>query len=168
MQIKERCPRESPSRKCAEGPTSDAKTNLWGDLSVCSSTKESIYSGPLQSNPRQGKGLISALQSTVLTPEMWIQALPTGVYRPFYRSHCRIIIGEKQQGILVVPEVINADFEGETKVITHSFKGISMVKTDQRVAQLIVLPKVILEIKLRESIEEKLGFVHLIPTGYKP
>lgn len=43
-----------------------------------------------------------------------------------------------------------------------------MVKTDQRVAQLIVLPKVILEIKLRESIEKKLGFVHLIPTGYKP
>lgn len=46
------------------------------------------------------------------------------------------------QGIFVAPEVIDADFEGETKVMSHSPNGISVIKTGQKFAQLILLTQV--------------------------
>ena len=35
------------------------------------------------------------------------------------------------QGIVDAPEVINADFEGEIKVMTHSHNGVNVVNTRQ-------------------------------------
>lgn len=46
------------------------------------------------------------------------------------------------QGIFVAPEVIDADFEGEIKVMTHSLNEISVIKTGQKFAQLIFFPLV--------------------------
>ena len=39
----------------------------------------------------------------------------------------------------MAPGVIDADFEGEIKVMTHFPNGVSVVKADQRLAQLIFL-----------------------------
>ena len=44
------------------------------------------------------------------------------------------------QGIFVAPGVIDADFEGDIKMMIHSPNGISVVKAGQRLAQLILLP----------------------------
>lgn len=54
--------------------------------------------------------------------------------------------------------MIDSDFEGEIKVLTHSPKGISVVKTGQRPAQLILLPHVQTnkQIRLKEIREESL------------
>ena len=46
------------------------------------------------------------------------------------------------QGIIVALGDIDADFEGEIKVMTHSPSGVSVVKTGQRIAQLFLLPAV--------------------------
>lgn len=46
------------------------------------------------------------------------------------------------QRIFVALCVIDDDYEGEIKVMTHSLDGISVIKTGQRPAQLILLPQV--------------------------
>lgn len=70
------------------------------------------------------------------------------------------------QGIFVAPEVIDPDFEGQIKVMTHSPNPISMVKTGQRQAQLILL----LQVQTKNPVKrgENLGLVHLMHIGYNP
>lgn len=42
----------------------------------------------------------------------------------------------------MAPEVIDVDFEGAIKMMVHSPKGVSEIKADQRLAQLILSPTV--------------------------
>ena len=46
------------------------------------------------------------------------------------------------KGILVAPGVVDTDYEGEVKVMTHSPKGISVIRGGQRLAQLVLVPQV--------------------------
>ena len=77
------------------------------------------------------------------------------------------------QGIIVAPGVIDADFEGEIKVMTCSPSGVSVVKAGQRLAQLILLPAVQTksqskkEKKKRKKREKRTDLVHLTHIGYK-
>ena len=46
------------------------------------------------------------------------------------------------KGVLVVLGIIDVDFEGAIKIMIHSPNGVSLVKTGQKLAQLILLPVV--------------------------
>lgn len=59
----------------------------------------------------------------VQTPKVGMQALPTGVYGPLSKGTVGLLLGRSctiMKGITVVPGVIDADFEGEIMVMTHS------------------------------------------------
>lgn len=79
----------------------------------------------------------------VLTPEMGIQALPTGVWGPLPSGTLGLLLGRNSttmQGIIVHPGIINADYTGEIKIMTGSPSKISAIQAGQRIAQLIILP----------------------------
>lgn len=44
------------------------------------------------------------------------------------------------KGILVAPGVIDADYTGEIKVMTHSPSSVSVIQSGQHIAQLVLLP----------------------------
>ena len=59
---------------------------------------------------------------TVLTPEMGMQALPTGVYRPLPDGTMSLLLGCSSSTIkelLIAPGVIDADYTGEIKIMAH-------------------------------------------------
>lgn len=74
---------------------------------------------------------------------MGMQALPTGVYGPLPPETVGLLLGRSSttmKGLHVAPGVIDADYTGEIKVMTHSPQGISVIPSGQRIAQLILLP----------------------------
>lgn len=61
---------------------------------------------------------------------MGVQVLSIGVYGPLPRGTTGLLLersGTTMQGILVAPGVIDADFEGEIKIMTHFPNGISVI-----------------------------------------
>lgn len=63
---------------------------------------------------------------------MGVQVLPTGIYGPPSEGTIGLLLGRSSittQGIFVAPGVINTDYEGDIKVMTHSLNGISLIKT---------------------------------------
>lgn len=59
---------------------------------------------------------------TVLNPEIGMLALLTGVYDPLLSGTVGLLLvrtSTTMQGIFVAPGMMNADFEGEIKVMTH-------------------------------------------------
>lgn len=74
---------------------------------------------------------------------MGMQALPTGVFGPLPAGTMGLILGRSSvtmKGILVAPGVIDADYTGEIKVMTHSPNCISIIQNGQHIAQLLLLP----------------------------
>lgn len=126
MQVKEGCSGESPAGKWAEVPTPVPEIDSWGNL-VAYSSHRKISSRPLQSNLRQSR--ILSWLNHLFDFDFWkgVQALPTRVYGPLLRDTKGLLLGKSStniQGIFLAPGVINADFEGEIKVMTHSSNGI--------------------------------------------
>ena len=126
-----------------------------------------IQTGPFQCNPRKHKTwpqlfcIHSSDTRETSSPHWGLWALTKG--------HWRVIDREKQhnmQGIIVAPGVIDAHFEREIKVMTHSASGISVVKAGQRLAQLILLSANQISDQERKK-EERMDLVHLMPIGYK-
>lgn len=106
---------------------------------------------PPQGNPfrtcratpgRLGLYLSSSI-CTVLTPKIGVQGLPTDVYGPLPEGIVGLLLGTRttMQGVSVTPQMIDMIIK-EIKVMTHSPNGISVVKTGQRLARLILLPQV--------------------------
>nr|XP_015107999.1 endogenous retrovirus group K member 7 Pro protein-like [Vicugna pacos] len=86
---------------------------------------------------------LCATTYTVLTPEMGMQALPTGIFGPLPPGSVGLLLGRSSttmKGLLVAPGVIDSDFEGEIKVMAHSPRMITAIPAGQRIAQLILLP----------------------------
>lgn len=80
----------------------------------------------------------------VLTPEMGMQALPTGIFGPLPPGAVGLLLGRSSttmKGIQVSPGVIDEDFTGEIKIMTHSPLNISNIPAGTRIAQLIILPR---------------------------
>lgn len=81
---------------------------------------------------------------------MGMQALPTGIYGPLPSGTMGLLLGRSSttiKGLLVAPGEtyacfynIDADYEGEIKVMAHSPKTITAIPSGQRIAQLILLP----------------------------
>jgi dUTPase len=80
---------------------------------------------------------------TVLTPEMGVQTLPTGVFGPLPTETCGFLLGQNSstvKGLQIFPGVIDNDYEGEIKIMAASPHGIITVPANQRIAQLILVP----------------------------
>lgn len=74
-----------------------------------------------------------------------MQALPTGVYGPIPPGTVRLLLGRSSatmNGIIVQPGVIDGDYTREVKIMTCSPSKISVIQQGQRIAQLLLLPKV--------------------------
>jgi dUTPase len=79
----------------------------------------------------------------VLTPEMGVQTLPTGVFRPLPVETCGFLLGQSSsivKGLQIYPGVINNDYEGEIKIIAASPHGVITITANQRIAQLVLIP----------------------------
>jgi dUTPase len=80
---------------------------------------------------------------TVLTPEMGVQTLPTGVFGPLPPETCGFLLGQSSSIIKclqIYPGVIDNDYEGEIKIMAASPHGVITVPANQRVAQLVLVP----------------------------
>lgn len=119
---------------------------LWGTPEFCpragDETRKSIQD-LVRATPGSAGLDLSSSTYTVLTPEMGMQALPTGVFGPLPSGTMGLILGRSSttmKGILVAPGVIDADYTGEIKVMVHSPSTISVIQSGQRIAQLLLLP----------------------------
>lgn len=99
-----------------------------------------------QATPGSTRLDLSSTAYTVLTPEMGMQALPTGVYGPLPPGMVGLLLGHSSstmKGLLVAPGVIDEDYTGEIKVMAHSPTTISVVQSGQELVQLVRLLRVI-------------------------
>ena len=58
---------------------------------------------------------------TVLTPEMGVQTLPTGVFEPLPAETCGFLLGRSSsivKGLQIYPGVIDNDYEGDVERLT--------------------------------------------------
>ena len=88
---------------------------------------------------------LSSSTYTVLTPEMGMQALPTGIFGPLPKNTIGLLLERSRttmKGLLVAPGVIDSDYMGEIKIMAHSPQGITIIQSGQSVAQLILLPTI--------------------------
>lgn len=79
----------------------------------------------------------------VLTSDMGVQALPTGVYGPLPSGSWGLLLGRSSvtlRGIHIFPGVIDNDFQGEIKVMAACSRGVLVIPQGERIAQLILLP----------------------------
>lgn len=79
----------------------------------------------------------------MLTPEMGVQALPTGVNGPLPEGTFRLLLGHSSltwKGLVVAPGGIDADFTKEIKVMASSPFCITTIQSQQRIAQLLLIP----------------------------
>lgn len=75
---------------------------------------------------------------------MGVQVLPTGVFGPLPPKTVGLLLGRSSsivKGIHVSPGVIDEDFTGEIKIMTHSLTSISVIPVGTCIAQLIILPR---------------------------
>ncbi|XP_029420486.1 LOW QUALITY PROTEIN: endogenous retrovirus group K member 7 Pro protein-like [Nannospalax galili] len=115
---------------------------LWGAPDTHSPAGKSIQDLFRATTGSAGLDL-SASTYTVLTPDMGMQAIPTGVYGLLPKGMVGLVLGRSSvtmKGILVAPGVIDSDYQGEIKVMTHSPLGIAVIESGQRLAQLVMLP----------------------------
>lgn len=112
---------------------------LWGNPNPPRRTVGELF----RATPGSAGLDLSSSIYTVLTPEMGMQALATGVYGPLPNGTVGLLLGRgstTMKGLLVAPGVIDADFTGEIKVMAHSPRGITVIEPGHRIAQIILLP----------------------------
>ena len=79
---------------------------------------------------------------TVLTPEMGMQVLPTGVYGPLPQNSMGLLLGRSSwtmKRLQIAPGVIDSDFTGEIKIMSCAPNNIVSIPSGQHIAQLIML-----------------------------
>lgn len=77
---------------------------------------------------------------------MGVQVLPTGVYGPLPEGTMGLVLGRNStllRGICILPDVIDADYKGEIKILTTVERGMLVVPQGDRIAQLVLLPQVL-------------------------
>jgi dUTPase len=79
----------------------------------------------------------------VLTPEMEMQALPSGIYDPLLSGNAGLLLGRisaTMAGLMIASGVIDADYTEEIKIMTSSPTHISVNPPEERIAQLVLIP----------------------------
>ena len=115
---------------------------LWGNTA---GSKRTI--ADLCRATRGSAGLdLCATSYTVLTPEMGVQTLATGVFGPLPPGTAGLLLGRSSaslKGILIHPGVIDSDYTGEIKILASAPNKIIVINAGQRIAQLLLVPLVI-------------------------
>ena len=73
-----------------------------------------------QSTPGSAGLDLSFTTATILTPDMPVTLIPTGVAGPLHEGIVGLVLGRSSlslQGILVVPGVVDSDYTGVIKVL---------------------------------------------------
>ncbi|KAG3272850.1 hypothetical protein H1C71_031110, partial [Ictidomys tridecemlineatus] len=86
---------------------------------------------------------ICASAKSVLTPEMGVQIIPTGVKGPLPKGTVGLLLGcssSTLKELMISTGVIDPNNEGEIKIIASSPKGISVISPGDRIAQLLIIP----------------------------
>ena len=135
----------SVARKREEGPDPGPElptaSSLWGH-EAAAQPKKSVFELVRATPGSAGLDLCSTTH-TVLTPEMGVQTLPTGVFGPLPVETRDFLLGRSSsivKGLQIYPGVINNDYEGEIKIIAASPRCIITVPANQRIAQLVLIP----------------------------
>lgn len=74
---------------------------------------------------------------------MGVQAIPTGGLGPLPPQTMGLVVGRSSttiKGIKIAPGIIDKDYTGEIKVLTHSPGGVAVIEKGQRLAQLLFIP----------------------------
>lgn len=132
----------SASGKREEGPAPGPATMLWGAPELRPTAGKSVQ-GLFRATPGSTGLDLSSSAYAGLTPEMGMQALPTGVFGSLPVGTLGLILGRSSttmKGVLVAPGVIDEASTGEIKVMTQSPMGISVIQHGQRIAQLLLIP----------------------------
>lgn len=108
---------------------------LWGtsDRASVKSNRPGIKS-LFRATPGSAGLDLCATTHTVLTPDMGMQAIPTGVFGPLPKGTVGLIIGRSSwtmKGLSVSPGVIDADYTGELKIMAHAPSNIISIPTNQ-------------------------------------
>ena len=99
--------------------------------------------------------------NTELTTEMGVQTLPTGVFGPLPVETWGFLLGRSSsivKGLQVYPGVIDNGYEGEIKILAASPHGIIAVPTNQRIAQLVLVPLYLLPSRFIKNKRGQSGF----------
>jgi dUTPase len=145
MQIQARLTEPSIAGKREEGPAPGpnllTENSLWGHKPAAQ-PKRSVFK-LVRAKPG-GAGLdLCSTTHAVITPEMGVQTPPTGVFGSVPVETCGFLLGQSSsivKDLHIYPAVINNDYEGEIKIIAASPHGVITVPTNQRIAQLVVIP----------------------------
>ena len=73
------------------------------------------------------------------------QALPTGVFGPLPPGTAGLILGwssVSMRGLTILPGTVDADYEGEIKIMAYTLKKIITINSGDKIAQLILFPYV--------------------------
>ena len=76
---------------------------------------------------------------------MGVQALPTNVFGLLPRGTLGLILGRSStilRGIQIHPGVVDADYQGEIKVMTLVTQGVTVIPQGDCIAQLVLVPLV--------------------------
>ena len=98
---------------------------------------------PCQSTSGSSGLDLSSTTTTILTPDVPVTPIPTGVAGPLSEGIVRLVLGRSSlsfQGILVVPGVVDSDYTGEIKVLISSPAKTVEINKGQKIAQLLLLP----------------------------
>jgi dUTPase len=116
-------------------------SSLWGHETVAQ-PKKSIFE-LLRGTPGSAGLDLCSTTHTVLTPEMGVQTLPTGVFGPLPAETCGFLLGRSSsivKGLQIYPGVIDNNYEEEIKIMAASPHGVTIVPAHQRIAQLVLTP----------------------------
>ena len=96
-----------------------------------------------QSTPGSAGLDLSSTNETILTPDVPVTPIPTGVAGPLPEGVVGLVLGRSLlsfQGTSVVPSVVDSDYTGEIKVLISPPTKTMQINKGQRIAQLLLLP----------------------------
>jgi dUTPase len=97
----------------------------------------------VRSNPGNARRDLYSTVHVVLTPEVGVQTLPTGVFGLLPVETCGFLLGRSSsivEGLQIYPGVINNDYEGEIKIIAAFPHGVITIPSNQKIAQFTLIP----------------------------
>ena len=98
---------------------------------------------PCQLTPGSSGLDLSSTTATILTPDVPIAQIPTGVASPLPEHIIRLVLGRSLlsfQGISVVPGIVDSDYTEEIKVLILPPAKTVKINKGQRITQLLLLP----------------------------
>ncbi|XP_042548905.1 endogenous retrovirus group K member 21 Pro protein-like [Dipodomys spectabilis] len=105
--------------------------------------QQQMVSSLLRATPGSAGLDLCSSTYTVLTPEMGVQALPTGIVGPIPKGIVCLLLGRSSlelRGLHITPGVIYQVYTGEIKIMASAPTGVISISAGQRITQLVLVP----------------------------